>query len=171
MQRASSLRGIIIDVRNNGGGNLGNARKLASCFTDEEVAYAKERRKTGPGAEDFSEWTTLTFPSRTGSRFKGKVIVLTNRACYSATSFFVQMMKTLPNVTILGDQTGGGGGATSSGELPNGWQYRLSVTQTIDLNAEQIEPGVGEEYTGQMREPDLRRNRDTLIETALRMLR
>src|SRR5690606_39412067 len=71
----------------------------------------------------------------------------------------------------LGDQTGGGGGAPSSGELPNGWQYRLSVTQTIDLNGEQIEPGVGVDVPVQMREPDLRRNRDTLIETALRMLR
>lgn len=171
MQRAASLKGIIIDVRNNGGGNLSNARKLASCFTDKEVAYAKERRKTGPGPNEFSEWATLTFPSRAGRRFEGKVIVLTNRACYSATSFFVQMMKTLPNVTILGDQTGGGGGAPSSGELPNGWQYRLSVTQTIDLNGEQIEPGVGVDVPVQMLEPDLRRNRDTLIETALRMLR
>ncbi len=171
MQRASPLKGIIIDVRNNGGGNLSNARKLASCFTEEEVAYAKERRKTGPGAEDFSEWTTLTFPSRAGRRYNGKVIVLTNRACYSATSFFAQMMKTLPNVTILGDQTGGGGGAPSSGELPNGWQYRLSVTQTINLTGEQIEPGVPVDVPVQMRDTDLRRNRDTLIETALRMLR
>ena len=171
MQRASSLKGIIIDVRNNGGGNLSNARKLASCFTEEEIAYAKERRKTGPGADNFSEWTTLTFPSRAGRRYNGKVIVLTNRACYSATSFFAQMMKTLPNVTILGDQTGGGGGAPSSGELPNGWQYRLSVTQTVDLQGAHIEPGVGVDVPVQMRESDLRRNRDTLIETALRMLR
>src|SRR5690606_9935253 len=162
MQRASSLKGIIIDVRNNGGGNLRNARTLASCCTDEEVAYAKERRRTGPGAEDVSEWTTLTFPSRTGSRPRGKVSVLTHRDCYCATSFFVQMMKTLPDVTILGDQTGGGGGAPSSGELPNGWQYRLSVTQTVDLNGEQIEPGVGVDVPVQMRESDLRRNRDTL---------
>lgn len=171
MQRAARLKGVIIDVRNNGGGNLGNARKLASCFTDQEVAYAKERRKTGPGPDDFSEWSTLSFPSRTGRRFGGKVIVLTNRACYSATSFFVQMMKTLPNVAILGDQTGGGGGAPSSGELPNGWQYRLSVTQTVDLDGEQIEPGVGVDIPVQMRDGDLRRNRDTLIETALRLLR
>jgi len=171
MQRAAPLKGVIIDVRNNGGGNLGNARKLASCFTEQEVPYAKERRKTGPGPDDFSEWQTLSFPSREGRRFQGKVIVLTNRACYSATSFFTQMMKTLPNVTVLGDQTGGGGGAPSSGELPNGWQYRLSVTQTVDLQGEQIEPGVGVDIPVQMRDIDIQRNRDTLIEAALRLLR
>jgi len=171
MHRAAPLKGIIIDVRNNGGGNLGNARKLASCFTDQDVQYAKERRKTGPGPNDFSAWQTLSFPSREGRRFGGKVVVLTNRACYSATSFFAQMMKTLPNVTVLGDQTGGGGGAPSSGELPNGWQYRLSVTQTVDLQGEQIEPGVAVDIPVQLRDGDLQRNRDTLIEAALRLLR
>src|SRR5690606_19793972 len=56
MDRAAPLKGVIIDVRNNGGGSLNNARQLASCFTDQVVPYARERRKTGPGANDFSEW-------------------------------------------------------------------------------------------------------------------
>lgn len=171
IQRAAPLKGIIIDVRNNGGGNLGNARRLASCFTDEETVYAKERRKTGPDPGDFSAWKTLSFPSREGRRYHGKVIVLTNRACYSATSFFAAMMKTLPGVRVLGDQTGGGGGAPASGELPNGWQYRLSVTQTISLNGEQIEPGVPAEIPVALRETDIRKNKDTLIEAALRLLK
>lgn len=171
MERAATAKGIIIDVRNNGGGNLSNARKLASCFTDEPVAYARERRKIGPGPDDFSEWQTLTIPVKKGLRFKGPVIVLSNRACYSATTFFAQMMKSLPNAKILGDQTGGGGGAPSSGELPNGWQYRLSVTQTVNLDGEQIETGVLADIFVSLRQEDTRRNRDTLIETALRMLR
>lgn len=171
IQRAATLKGIIIDVRNNGGGNLSNARRLASCFTEEEVSYAKERRKTGPGPKDFSEWQTLSFPARQGRRYSGKVIVLTNRACYSATSFFTQMMKTLPKARILGDQTGGGGGAPSSGELPNGWNYRLSVTQTVDLKGEQIEPGVPVDIEVSYQDNDIRKNRDTLIETALRLLK
>jgi len=45
------------------------------------------------------------------------------------------------------------------------------VTQTVDLHGEQIEPGVGVDVPVQMPESDLRRNRDILIETALRMLR
>lgn len=171
MQRAQDMKGVIIDVRNNGGGSLSNARGLASCFTDKQVAYARERRKIGPAPDDFSEWQTLTIPVKKGLRFDGPVIVLSNRACYSATTFFAQMMKSLPNARILGDQTGGGGGAPSSGELPNGWQYRLSVTQTVNLEGEQIEAGVPVDIEVNLRQEDIRRNRDTLIETALRLLR
>lgn len=171
MARASSLKGVIIDVRNNGGGSLHNARLLASCFTDEEVDYARERRKLGPNPGDFSEWQTLSFPSKKGLRFKGKVIVLCNRACYSATTFFAQMMKVLPNVQLLGDQTGGGGGAPSSGEMPNGWQYRLSVTQTVNLDGAHIETGVPVDIAVDMQREDLINDKDTLIETALALLR
>lgn len=171
MNRAAPLKGVIIDVRNNGGGSLSNARQLASCFTDRPVTYARERRKTGPGPDDFSAWQDLTVPVKKGLRFGGPVIVLSNRACYSATSFFAQMMKALPNARILGDQTGGGGGAPSSGELPNGWQYRLSVTQTVNLQGEQIENGVPVDIEVGLRQSDLRRERDTLIEAALFLLR
>src|SRR5690606_13737488 len=108
---------------------------------------------------------------RKGLRFGGKVIVLSNRACYSAASFFAQMMKTLPNVQLLGDDTGGGGGAPSSGELPNGWQYRLSVTQTVNLNGEHLEKGVPVDIAVHLDPHDVRRNKDTLIETALKLLK
>ena len=171
MRRASPLKGVIIDVRNNGGGNLNNARMLASCFTEKTVAYARERRKIGPKHNDFSEWQTLTVPVKKGLRFGGKVVVLSNRACYSATSFFAQMMKTLPNVQLLGDNTGGGGGAPSSGELPNGWQYRLSVTQTVNLNGEHLETGVPVDIAINLDPADVRRNKDTLIEAALSLLK
>lgn len=171
MRRAAPLKGIIIDVRNNGGGNLRNARQLASCFTEEEVPYARERRKSGPASDDFSDWQTLTVPVKQGLRFEGKVVVLSNRACYSATTFFAQMMKTLPNVQLLGDQTGGGGGAPSSGELPNGWQYRLSVTQTVNLRGEPLEPGVPVDIEVNLSQSDANRGKDTLIEAALNLLK
>ena len=41
--------GIIIDVRNNGGGNLTTAQKLASRFTNEKVLVGYMSHKTGPG--------------------------------------------------------------------------------------------------------------------------
>src|SRR5690554_651508 len=173
LHRAAPLKGVIIDVRNNGGGSLANAKMLASGFnaTDKEVPYARERRKTGPGSDDFSEWKTLTIPVKKGRRFNGNVIVLTNRACYSATTFFAQMMKVLPNAQVLGDQTGGGGGAPSGGELPNGWQYRLSVSQTVNLNGEHIETGVPADIAVSQSNFDLNRGRDSLIEAALAILK
>ena len=134
--------GLIIDVRSNGGGNLMNALAIASRLTDEEVIYARERFKTGPGRSDFTPWAPLRIIPHSGEKYLGKVAVLTNRKSYSTTTFFAQMMRTLSQARLFGDQTGGGGGVPVFAELPNGWTYRFSGSQTIDLNEGQLEFGV-----------------------------
>jgi len=134
--------GLIIDVRNNGGGNLQNARNIASRLTEEEVVYARQRFKTGPGRSDFTPWISMKISPQGGEKYVGKVAVLTNRRSYSSTTFFAQMMKTLPQARLFGDQTGGGGGTPVYAELPNGWTYRFSGSQTVDLNEAQLEFGV-----------------------------
>lgn len=166
MKYAKGLKGVIIDVRSNGGGSFSNALRLASCFTDSTVVYARSRMKVGPEKDDFSEWDELSLSPFSGERFTGKVVVLINRKSYSATSFFSQMMKALPNAVLMGDQTGGGGGVPAYGELPNGWRYRFSATQTINLLGEQIEPGVPEDIEVFMQHEDEIRGVDTVIETA-----
>jgi C-terminal processing protease CtpA/Prc len=55
--------------------------------------------------------------------------------------------------------------------LPNGWQYRLSVTQTVNLDGRHIENGVPVDIPINLSPIDVRRDRDTLIEAALKLLR
>lgn len=166
MDYAEGMKGVIIDVRSNGGGSLSNAYRLASCFTDSTLVFAKSRMKIGPGNTDFSEWDELKLEPFSGKKFKGKVVVLINRKSYSATTFFSQMMKTLPNSVLIGDMTGGGGGIPAFGELPNGWHYRFSATQTITLQGEQIEQGVKEDIYEIMNFEDENIGIDTVIERA-----
>lgn len=134
--------GLIIDVRNNGGGSLQNALNIASRLIEEEVTFARQRFKTGPGRNDFTPWSDRIITPFVGDRYLGKVAVLINRRSYSSTTFFAQMMSVLPQARLFGDQTGGGGGIPVFAELPNGWTYRFSGSQTIDLNGNQIEFGV-----------------------------
>ncbi|WP_158860227.1 S41 family peptidase [Lunatibacter salilacus] len=134
--------GLIIDVRSNGGGSLQNALNIASRLTDEEITYARQRFKTGPGRNDFTPWAPLKIKPKPGDKYLEKVAVLTNRKSYSSTTFFAQMMRTLPQARLFGDQTGGGGGTPVFAELSNGWTYRFSGSQTIDLNEHHLEFGV-----------------------------
>ena len=48
-------RGIIIDIRNNGGGDLTNAEKLAARFVHEKTLVGYMQHKTGKGHDDFSD--------------------------------------------------------------------------------------------------------------------
>jgi len=119
--------GIIIDVRANGGGNSANAETIAGRFADEKRLYSKFRSKIGPGKNDFSEWFDAYIEPKGKTQFKKPVVVLTSRFTFSSAEMFVMAMKTFPNVTIVGDTTGGGVGNPVYRELPNGWVYRLST--------------------------------------------
>lgn len=47
--------GLILDVRNNGGGNLTNSERIAARFTNEKVLTGYIQHKTGKGHSDFSD--------------------------------------------------------------------------------------------------------------------
>ena len=55
----SACNGLIIDVRNNGGGNLTNATRMAQRFTNEKVLTGYIQHKTGKGHSDFSDPTPI----------------------------------------------------------------------------------------------------------------
>ena len=134
--------GIIIDVRNNGGGILTNATEFASRFTNEKVLVGYIQHKTGKGHDAFSSLFPKDIIPSTRIRYQKPVVVLANRRSYSTTNEFVSYMKLLPTVTIMGDRTGGGGGLPFSSELPNGWIVRYSASPSLDISKNQIEFGV-----------------------------
>jgi hypothetical protein len=162
--------GLIIDVRSNGGGSLQNAFNIASRFTAEQLRYGSIRFKAGPGRADFTPWSALNISSHNGARYPGKVAVLTNRKSYSSTTFFAQMMRTLPQARLFGDRTGGGGGTPAYAELSNGWTYRFSASQAIDLDEQHLEFGVPvDEEVLQLREGNS--DTDLIIEAAVAWLK
>ena len=158
--------GLIIDVRDNGGGNVTNSTSIASRFTNEKVLTGYIRYKTGKGHNDFSKPYAIYLEPSNNVRWQKKVVVLTNRSCYSATNDFVNQMRCLPNVTILGDKTGGGAGMPFTSELPNGWTVRFSASPHFDADMQHIEDGIEPDIRVNMSEEDMKRDKDTLIEAA-----
>lgn len=163
-------RGLIIDVRNNGGGNLNHAETLASRFTNERVLTGYICHKTGTGHSDFSSPEATSLESSDRIRWQKSVCVLTNRSSYSATNDFVKMMRTLPRVTIMGDRTGGGSGLPFSSELPNGWSVRFSACPSFDTDMQHTEFGIEPDVKVEMSNEDYCKNLDTIIEKARDLL-
>lgn len=158
--------GIIIDVRNNGGGQLSNSETFISGFIKEETLVGYMKHKTGKGHNDFSEPFEIKVKPYDGYSFLKQVVVLTNRRCYSAANDFVSAMKAVPTATIIGDTTGGGGGMPFSSELPNGWSIRFSASPRLNTDMEHIEFGVFPDIEVMMKDEDKEKGLDTLIETA-----
>jgi hypothetical protein len=165
-------KGLIIDVRNNGGGAIANVYNIGNYFVSEPTVVAYNRVKNGIGKDDFSELSEMRFtPVEDHPNYTKQVVVLTNRKCYSATNMFRTMMGSLPNVTIIGDRTGGGGGVPTYTQVSNGWLLRVSSSQMYSLGFANNEDGLLPDRKVDMAAADENNNIDSILEDALRFLR
>lgn len=166
-----NLKGLIIDVRSNGGGVVNNVFVLCNALADQKRHIYTSYVKNGPGHEDFSAPNKVYAQPDSKTPYSKPICILTNRTSYSATSFFVLAMKAFPNVTIVGDTTGGGLGAPTGGELPNGWSFRFSCSRTICPNGINYENGIPPDKLKYVRSSDSSKGLDSIIETAIAIIR
>ncbi len=172
MKRFENTKGIIIDVRDNGGGSMANIFKIMSRFVQTKTLVGYIQFKKGDGHNDFTEKKQLFAEPKKGKKaFTKPIVVLINRGCYSATTHFAAYMSLLPNVTLVGDRAGGGGGIPVSRDLPNGWQYRFSATMQTLPDGTQIEHGVPPKIEASTGPKDEIEGRDALIEKGLEVIR
>lgn len=166
----SDCQGLIVDVRDNGGGYLTSAETLANCFFDEKTLTGYLSHKTGDGHSDFSKPIALYSDKNDSLHWDKPVVVLTNRLSFSATNVFVSRMKYAPNATIVGDRTGGGGGLPLSNELPNGWLVRFSACPMFDASMQHTEWGLDPDEKVDISADDASKGYDTIIERAIAVL-
>ena len=179
-------KGVIIDIRSNGGGSIINVNKLACRFSKEDkVLCGYTLCKTGPGHNEFAD----TIPdyleykaSALGNikldddketiKFLKDVVVLSNRGVYSAANDFVRVMKVLDNVTVMGDRSGGGAGTPCSFDLPNGWYVRLSTSPVLDIDKLHTEFGIDptEGYKIDMAKDAHITGKDAILDKAIEFL-
>ena len=163
-------KAIILDIRNNGGGKITAAEKLASIFIKEQIHYGYMQHKTGKGHNDLSTPRPLYLEPSEGARWLRPVVVLTNRGVYSAANHFVLIMRDLPHVAIVGDKTGGGSGMPLNSTLPNGWRVRLSACPTLDAKYSHTEFGIEPDIKVNITSEDWNKGRDTIIERAKELI-
>jgi Peptidase family S41/Tricorn protease C1 domain len=165
----SSVKGIIIDVRNNTGGSVINAEKLISYFIPQQQIIKYELIKKGTGHNDFFD--PQPFSLNPAPIFINKpVALLTNRACFSACNDFVLYASTLPGVKIIGDQTGGGGGIPYNYILSNGWKLQYTATITLAPDKQPVENGIQPQINAAISSLDEATGKDPILETAIRLL-
>ncbi len=163
-------RGLIIDIRDNGGGLITTAQELAARFTNEEMVVGYIQHKTGKGRNDFSKMEEQRLSPSSGRRWQKKVAVLTNRGVFSAANEFVKYMKCFPNTIVVGDRTGGGSGMPFSSQLPCGWSVRFSACPMYDRDKQHTEFGIDPDYVVSLTDDDFARGVDTIIEAARKLL-
>ncbi len=172
----SDAPALIIDIRNNGGGDLSNVHTLVSHLITETQIGGYMVHKTGKGHSDFSEPYAVEYKTVGGNHLvwdtTKPIIILTNRACYSSANDFVAVMKYMPNVRIVGAKTGGGGAMPFTYDLPMGWSVRLSVSPLYDKEMNSVEAGIDPTPGCEVTSPDdeLAQGKDAILDFAVTLL-
>ncbi len=171
LEEYGNVKGLIIDIRDNGGGDAFNSQAIADRFADKKRLFAYGFSRSGPGYNDFSkpyEWNI----SPTGRSFKKPVALLTNRWTASAAERFVLAMRIIPSVTIIGDTTEGAFPHAVPRELPNGWSYRVTVGVVIDAKRVNYEGrGIPPDIPVEISRQDSISGKDTILEKAIEILK
>ena len=178
-------RGLIIDIRNNGGGSLTNVPQIANRFATEKTCYGYIMHKTGRGHDDFSSPEPIYLEPQTNriswDASIQPVVVLTNRHTFSAANNFVQAMRALAEtktqdkkgqwndkmIVTIGDKSGGGGGMPFETVLPNGWILRFSACPILNHKKQSTEEGIDPDIKIDMDSTSMiELHRDDIIECA-----
>ncbi len=135
-------KGLIFDMRLNGGGDPSLATKFAAYFTDKAVDTGFERFKIGPNKNDFSDSRVIMQPTSNNNKYLKQVRVLTDRNVYSASTTFLYSVDPIETIKTMGQRSGGGSGSVADGYLANGWYWSLSTSEFIDAKGRHLDDGV-----------------------------
>ena len=159
LQYFSESHGLIIDIRNNGGGYGSTFYYMLSKFLRtpiNDTAYFKAGIKT------------YTLNPDNSNQYLKPVVILINGTSVSAAEMFPNLMKYEKNITLIGDTTAGLGGNTYLFELPSGKEiqiidryYKTYYDEIIEWNG--VKPDIRVEQT----ESDSRNGVDHQLEYAI----
>lgn len=97
--KAQDLDGLVVDLRNNGGGAITEAVDLAGLFIDAGPLFITTSKETPNGY--------LHKDTRRGTVFSDKVMFLTNSGTASASEVVVSALRKYPNQLVVGAKTFG----------------------------------------------------------------
>ena len=158
---------LIIDVRDNIGGNDEFAFEVANRLAEKKSIGMIKKTRSG-GYEDFGTPETWYFEPNGNPKFSKPVIVLTNDKTVSAGDVFALIMKGLPKVRIIGENSRGIYSDMYGFELPNKWLVSLSNQRYYTPNMICYEgTGTPVDIIVKNRKQDLLKNTDPMIIKAL----
>ncbi len=165
------VRGLIIDVRNNPGGEDSVAYAIANRFVPAKRVGHIKISKIGAGPDDFGPSETWFLEPKGSKPFLAPIALLVNDSACSAAEVFALAMGHLPQVTIVGNRTNGIFSDMFDAELPNGWELTLSDQKYFSAKGVCYERyGVPVDHKVLNTKADLRSKTDSVITVALDLL-
>lgn len=153
-------RGMILDLRNNGGGLLDACVKIASEFLNEKTIVKTKGRKFGDSGDIMS--------GRNGAFLDIPLVVLVNRGSASASEIFAGAVQDHDRGFILGEKSFGKGSVQNVIPLSDGSSLKVTIAEWLTPDGRSIhETGIEPDETIEVTEEDWEAERDPIMQRAL----
>lgn len=162
-----NIKSLIIDLRNNGGGIVDEAVKIADYIVDKDTTILITTNKDGK--------ETLT-KAKQDPIINMPIVVLVNKNTASASEILAGALKDLKKATIVGTKTYGKGVIQSVMKMPDGSGLKLTTEEYVTPNREKInEKGIEPNETVELPETvkniiRLKDEEDTQLQKATELL-
>jgi Peptidase family S41 len=203
--RKNEIGHLMIDVRGNGGGSVTNSTLISRYISDHKFkvsdslyAIAKKKKYSRYIKNDFFNRLFLTFFTKRKSdgfhhfryfekhyfkpkkrnHFDGQVYIITGGNSFSATTLFASSLIKQDNVTVVGEETGGGAYGNSAWLIPDVTlpetkvRFRLPLFRlVIDKNYPKNGKGVQPEVESKPTIDAIKRGVDFKLEKAMELIK
>ncbi|NQZ06832.1 MAG: S41 family peptidase [Algicola sp.] len=162
-------KGLVLDLRYNGGGEDLVVERLLSYFIDKPLTIGAKSNKM---AEGFSSMRPIVIQPVKRLNYTGPIVVLTSVATASAAELFTLGLSARGNVSFIGESSNGAYSDMLFKSLPNGWQFSLSNEVYVDLKGKSYEVegfGVSERFE-YLNAKDLANATDSALTRAIEIL-
>jgi carboxyl-terminal processing protease len=163
IETMQNLRGLIIDIRGNPGGDHEIGETIASKLLSEKTLFSVFR---------YRDSTVQVSVDPDPPIFKGPIVILIDVMNASASERFSACMQSIGRAEIIGEQSPGAVGPSSLKELPNGATFLYLVAQSLTPDGKVLEGnGVVPDITVPLDRKALLNGTDTQIEQAIKYLK
>jgi hypothetical protein len=122
---SSGLKGVIVDLRGNTGGDVADLSLLWGKMIDAPLTYGASRTKMGDNRLDVGPWLPAQiFPDpERGRALSVPVVLLVNEMSVSAAEVSALIVSELPNGIVVGDTTYGAFGGIAANSMFNSGSF------------------------------------------------
>lgn len=173
LRKAWDLTGLVVDVRDNDGGNT--PARLTRALMDRPFRWFLEATPMDPAVYQLTQpmlrWGPGTALPDSNS-FKGRLVILSDAGCFSSCEDFVMPFKDNGRATIVGDTTGGSSGQPFFHGFPNGMAIWVGAKREYFPDGRQFEGvGIAPDILVRPSPSEIRRGSDRALERAIEVAR
>ncbi|MBB6498829.1 S41 family peptidase [Pedobacter cryoconitis] len=122
----NNTAGVIIDLRDNTGGDLQDLNFFSGRFINTPLQYGSSRYKSNNNPLDYTSWMPALVTPVAGSKpYTGKIVVLVNMYSISMAELTTMALKAMPNTTVIGERTYGANGSLTAEADLNGGSFTI----------------------------------------------